>query len=444
MTNDVAAARDERAAALAGQVLGEVRARLTLSFPYLSSAFRYLKCVDSKTLLVAGEGDRPIAFGTDSYRLYYDPWYVLSVYREDERVLTRDYLHVLLHCLFRHFQADERKKLSVNRPYWDLSCDIAVEALIGELAPSILRTKREAEQETMIQLLKNELGKPLTAERIYTYLKDKEIPAEEVISEREHFAADQHKLWYYDANGQMLLLPEEETDWRQVEKETQILAEELEDEDALLGAIAKHQAKRLSYEDLLRAFFHQPEILHPAEEFDYIYYTYGMQLYENIPLIEPLEYQENEKIRTFVIAIDTSGSVQGDALHSFVMQTVRLLSEDIIADQVRIHLLQCDDQIREEVVVNDRQEMEAYLAGFQVKGKGQTDFRPVFAHVGALQKRGELPQFQGLIYYTDGQGRFPEEAPEYPTLVILSQNAGVPAWAESYVMTEEDWVRSHG
>ena len=39
--------------------------------------------------------------------------------------------------------------------------------------------------------------------------------------------------------------------------------------------------------------------------------------YGNVPLVEPLEYRDDKRIREFVIAIDTSGSVQGDIVQSF-------------------------------------------------------------------------------------------------------------------------------
>ena len=42
------------------------------------------------------------------------------------------------------------------------------------------------------------------------------------------------------------------------------------------------------------------------DEFDYVYYTYGLKLYRNMPLIKPLEYREVKRIQEFVIAIDTS------------------------------------------------------------------------------------------------------------------------------------------
>ena len=39
------------------------------------------------------------------------------------------------------------------------------------------------------------------------------------------------------------------------------------------------------------------------------YYAYGLSLYGNMPLIEPLETRETYKIRNFVIVLDTSYSV---------------------------------------------------------------------------------------------------------------------------------------
>ena len=38
------------------------------------------------------------------------------------------------------------------------------------------------------------------------------------------------------------------------------------------------------------------------EEYELIFYTYGLSLYKNLPLIEPLEYKEVKRIKEFVIA----------------------------------------------------------------------------------------------------------------------------------------------
>lgn len=61
------------------------------------------------------------------------------------------------------------------------------------------------------------------------------------------------------------------------------------------------------------------------EEFDYIFYTYGLKLFKNIPLIEPLEYKEEKRIRDFVVAIDTSGSTSGETVQKFLNKTYNIL-----------------------------------------------------------------------------------------------------------------------
>lgn len=61
------------------------------------------------------------------------------------------------------------------------------------------------------------------------------------------------------------------------------------------------------------------------DEFDYIFYTYGLKLYERMPLIEPLEYKEVKRIKEFVIAIDTSGSVSGELVQKFIQKTYNIL-----------------------------------------------------------------------------------------------------------------------
>ncbi len=53
------------------------------------------------------------------------------------------------------------------------------------------------------------------------------------------------------------------------------------------------------------------------DSFDYIFYHYGMEMYGNMPLIEPLETKEVNRIEDFVIAIDTSMSCKENWCRSF-------------------------------------------------------------------------------------------------------------------------------
>ena len=183
------------------------------------------------------------------------------------------------------------------------------------------------------------------------------------------------------------------------------------------------------------------------EEFDNNYYTYGLSLYGNVPLIEPLEYREQKRIRDFVIAIDTSGSVKGDVVQSFIQHTHDILSkQENFFTKVNMHIIQCDDQIREDVHITGREEFQAYIKTMQIKGLGQTDFRPVFARVEELIRRRELTDLRGLLYFTDGLGTFPEKKPPYDTAFIIHTDdyheVQVPPWAMHMVLTEDEILDS--
>ena len=46
------------------------------------------------------------------------------------RILNRTYLHMLLHCVFRHMFTARIKE---DKELWDLSCDIAVSSIIDSM-----------------------------------------------------------------------------------------------------------------------------------------------------------------------------------------------------------------------------------------------------------------------------------------------------------------------
>ena len=89
-------------------------------------------------------------------------------------------------------------------------------------------------------------------------------------------------------------------------------------EDLFLAQAAAEKSRR-SYKDFLQRFsVLREEIGVDPEEFDLNYYTYGLKLYGNMPLMEPLESREVKKIREFVIAIDTSYSTSGTLVEQFL------------------------------------------------------------------------------------------------------------------------------
>jgi len=78
----------------------------------------------------------------------------------------------------------------------------------------------------------------------------------------------------------------------------------------------------------------------------------------------------------------------------------------------------------------------------EIKGLGNTDFRPVFRYVEELRRKGELLQLKGLLYFTDGRGTFPAEKPPSETAFILHEDGWdspqVPSWAIKMRLTEDE------
>ena len=158
--------------------------------------------------------------------------------------------------------------------------------------------------------------------------------------------------------------------------------------------------EKYDYTSFLKKFAVLGEAMKVNEdEFDYIYYTYGLEHYDNMPLIEPLEYKEVKRIKEFVIAIDTSGSVVGEEVQMFLQKTFNILmQEDSYFARVNIHIIQCDAEIQEDIVITNRDEFKAYLKTMKIRGLGGTDFRPVFRYVDRLIRIWNISRTQAAVH----------------------------------------------
>lgn len=200
---------------------------------------------------------------------------------------------------------------------------------------------------------------------------------------------------------------------------------------------------RVDYADFLRQFAIPGEVLKVSEdEFDYIFYTYGLELYGNLPLIEPLEYREEKRIREFVIVIDTSGSVQGNLVRIFIGATFDILkSTEAFFERVHVRIIQCDAKVQSDDVVTNLNELKDWNRTMQIHGCGGTDFRPAFAYVDGLVEKGVFENLGGLIYFTDGWGTYPEWVPDYKVaFVFYSENYCsdiVPTWAAQIILDKD-------
>lgn len=390
----------------------------------------------------------------------YDPVHILTAYRLEENLPVRNFLHTVLHCVFKHFFVNTL----VNRDLWDLACDIAVESAINDLKLPYLNILKTDQQIQFFEGFKNKI-KTVSAEKIYSYFLDKRLPDESIKRLSALFKGDSHFLWYLTeeqkarlnlygslaevsgtSEAKMILIAER---WSlialRMQTELETFAKRRGTQAGLLTQNLKEvNRERYNYTEFLRKFAVRGEIMKiNPEEFDYNYYTYGLKLYDNMPLIEPLEYKDVKRIRDFVIAIDTSGSTSGELVQTFVQKTYNVLkSSESFFTKINLHIIQCDAAIQEDVKITTQREFDDYLKNMKLHGMGGTDFRPLFSYVNSLVDCDEFDNLKGLIYFTDGYGEFPSKKPPYDAAFVFIDdefnNYKVPSWAIKLVLRKDE------
>lgn len=376
-------------------------------------------------------------FATDGKNCYYDPLFVLQVYQKEPKSVARSYLHLLLHCVFSHsFQYDK-----LEADLWDLAADIAVENVILELKLPSVSLEQDEVCLRKLQVLQEDAG-ALTAERIYRYFKNNPPTASEREELTKLFCRDVHTLWKPKEELEMTM-----EQWKKISE--RIKAELKSFTKARAGAetleknLEETTRDRYDYSEILRRFTVTGEdITVNDEEFDTIYYTYGLQHYGNLPLIEPLEYKEVHKVKEFVIALDTSASCRGAIVKAFLQKTYSILkgSENFF-HKINVHIIQCDSEVQSDTKITGDEDFEKFVKYGKLNGFGATDFRPVFSYVEELRAQGEFENLKGLIYFTDGYGIYPERMPDYDVIFAFldedENRAPVPPWSMKVVLESE-------
>lgn len=374
--------------------------------------------------------------------VYYDPALIIRNYKQSPNKVIRLYLHVILHFAFHHYFEYEEKR---DKKLWDIACDIAVENTIMEIGLFQTVLSDDAEREVKLSVLKERAG-GLHAAALYRLFLIEEPSLREMDDLTKLFRRDEHELW----------VPNEkiEISFEQWKKISERIKADLKsfskgntDSESLKAALDDATRQRVDYGDFLRKFMTMGEQLHISDdEFDYVYYTYGLSTYKNMPLIEPLEYSDVKKIKEFVIAIDTSASCKGELVKTFLKKTVEIMSDsENFFHKYNVHILQCDSKVTSDTVITGKEDIEEFISNVQIQGFGSTDFRPVFEYVDALLEGGELSELKGLIYFTDGYGVYPEKMPEYDTAFVFVSDDGkapnVPSWAIRIVLDEEQILK---
>lgn len=114
-----------------------------------------------------------------------------------------------------------------------------------------------------------------------------------------------------------------------------------------------------------------------------------------------------------VVAVDSSGSIDEKLLNEFLSELNFLMNT---VQNYEIDLLVCDDKIRSHKTFYNGDILEADLSG-----GGATDFTPVFEFI-----EKNLDDTKLLLYFTDLDGKFPQNAPNYSVKWISKNESDTP------------------
>ena len=538
------------------RILDASRTELYLSMRFLGPALHSLGWImDLSTAFV----------GTDAAMIRFNPNYLFQLYVNRPRFLNRTYLHMILHCVFRHmFTAREKE----DRELWDLASDIAVDAIIDSMEYRAVAELTPEYRQKWYSRLEEEIH-VLTAERIYQYFIERKRNYLEEMQLAQIFAYDDHSFWERmedeeenpsgensrqkdsdnspsgntdskndsendsendsghgnddpdskkdsqtgnkennkeenkeknsernarrqrpsgrqdeggrrddgkdsdrrngdekngEKNGEkntfeksvrkLKKIENLNRQWKETSErmEAELLAsgkEASQDRGSLDRILSISNRRRTDYREFLRKFTILREVTTiDPDSFDYGFYNYGLEVYGNMPLIEENEYREMNRIRTLVIAIDTSASCQEILVQRFLNETAAVLRNiGQFFSSSEVHIIECDEHVQDEIVVRDISDLEKYAESFHVKGGFGTDFRPVFSYIEEKRRTGEIRDMEALMYFTDGMGIYPEKPTDYDTAFVFFNDeelddTKVPDWAMKLYIRGEKLVSS--
>ena len=455
------------------RVLNASRTELYLDMRFFASALNSLGYeMDLTTTSV----------GTDAVDIRFNPSYVLRLFMEEPGKLNRTYVHMLLHCIFRHMYTSAKFE---DERIFDVCADIVVESILDSMDYQCIYRVSSDYRDRWYALLEKEC-KVLTVEKLYRYFtEESDIDVIELEKLEREFKLDDHGFWTrlqdvpdkqdkkdekedkekppIDENMDSPDLPHSneaekkrekymnprrlqkiknrEKDWdkeaKRIQTEIETIGKNAGDRLGKLEWLIRFQnTSRTDYREFLQKFkiLREEGGIDP-DSFDYGMYSFGIQHYGDMPLIEENEFREVKKIQELVIAIDTSASCKDDLVQQFLDETAAiLLGKDNFFQRIKIHIIMCDNQVQRDEIIEKPDDMKRFSEGIHVEGGYGTDFRPVFSYVEELRERHELENLKGLMYFTDGYGTFPEKPTDYDTAFVFPEDEdyedeNVPDWA---------------
>ena len=350
--------------------------------------------------LVLKEDVSAVTMATDGNYLLYNPNWVVSLAEEELRaVICHEAMHPALGHLWRRGSRDHVK--------FNYACDYVINGILDKNGFTLPKAR----------LLDHQYD-AMSAEEVYAQLPDLEeseggggmgtgqsLDGSGTIDNHDYWDDAGSKKEDGKGQGQGEMLENNEQIWKERLARAAITAKMQgklpSDIESLVDAAVE---PKLPWRELLRNYIQDSQkteyrIMPPSKR------------YLHFPLYMPSIRGEFLEI---AVAIDTSGSICEPELETFVSEMQGLADQ---FENYRIHVYACDAIVHGYDVIDTHDEWPK-----SYKGRGGTDFRPVFQDI---EDKGL--EISILVYLTDGYGAFPENPPSYPTLWIVNQpNIEVP------------------
>lgn len=436
----------------AEQVLRAVRSRILKRIPFISPVLDVVEWREQKEIK---------GMGTDGRSLLYCRAYVCQE-AEGGRSgqLEREYLHAVCHIICRHPSQCPLDK--VDGRLFGICADLKAWELHARFLESAAgRQQEKAERELQWPYrywIERAGAEGVWLRKFYLDVRGNEGLRARIEDMEQRVRLDDHSFWRPDS-AQPDSTPSDASA-RQWNARLERALEAMQimagvrvsrllfggPDSRRLGVACYYEAaaeNHRSYREFLEEYLAREEICREDDsEIDYIWYTYSMDHWGNIPLIESPEVTEQPVLRQIAIAIDTSGSCQGELISLFLRETSNILRtyEHMEFD---IMIFQADSAVCREDRITGLAQLDRYLAEGRVNGGGGTDFIPVIRRMEELNRSGRREPFRLLIYLSDGMGRFPEQKPDFDVAFALAGDCrqyGVqlPEWVIPLTITRDE------
>lgn len=425
--------------------ISQTRARLLLDHPWFGSlAMRLHMEADEK---------QPTVY-TDGTILTYNTKFVQGL---NDKELTTVVAHEVMHCALRHmFRAGGREMKT-----WNDACDYVVNSLLkdngfqlpaGALEDTSKDYKDMSAEQVYAKLIAEKppgggngpskwdkpnptgsfgQGRPPSSDQPQEKKKDKDKGGDK--KKDKNKGDGQGDPTDGDGDGDQDdqdgdqpgsprpdgLPPMSESDWEIAAEQASAVAKKAgklpAGADRTLAASRKPPA---NWREILRRFLQQST---PSD------YSWAHPNRRHIWQGLYLPGQKRENMPKFMVAIDTSGSIDQVLLSLFAKELTGILHE---CRPDEIEVVYCDAQVHKptQIFYPDDAELE-----LKPKGGGGTAFQPVFDYIAKMEEKPAA-----CIYFTDLYGDKPIQPEEYPVLwVVPEQYSNMnPPWGEKVVISQ--------